>query len=104
MKTLAIAILVFNPVISNIIKTSRHHGKKLNFFNIPLWVKEERMSTKTMGMGIIIIGIIIILVGLFAGYIGLSNSTAIGTNKLLMAGFGLIVSIVGVVLMLRKSK
>ncbi len=60
------------------------------------------MSRKTLGVGLIIIGIIVIVLGLGAGYIGLSHSTTIGTNKLLLAGAGLVVDIVGVVLLVGK--
>ncbi len=61
------------------------------------------MPNKTIALALIVIGILIILVGLFAGYIGLSHSTAIGTNKLLMAGVGVIVAIVGFFLYSRKN-
>jgi len=61
------------------------------------------MSTKTIGIGLIVIGVLIILVGLGAGYIGLSHNTSIGTNKLIVAGVGLVVGIVGVVLAARKQ-
>jgi hypothetical protein len=62
------------------------------------------MSTKAMGIIVIIIGLLIITVGLLAGYIGLSPSHAIGPNKMIMAGVGLIVGIVGIVMVMRKGK
>ncbi len=60
------------------------------------------MSTRTIGIILIVVGILIIVVALFAGYIGLSHSTTIGTNKLILAAVGLVVAIVGGVLMARK--
>jgi hypothetical protein len=64
---------------------------------------EEFMSTKSIGIVLLILGILIILVGLFAGYIGLSASHTIGMKKILLAGGGLVVGIVGIVLMVRKT-
>lgn len=61
------------------------------------------MSTKMIGIVLLILGIVIILVALFAGYIGLSASHAIGMRKLLLAGGGLVVGVVGIVLMARKT-
>ncbi len=53
------------------------------------------MSTRTLGIIILIAGIIIILGSLGAGYIGLSASTAIGTRKILGAVVGLIIGLIG---------
>jgi hypothetical protein len=61
------------------------------------------MSTKSIGIVLLILGIVIILVALFAGYIGLSASHAMGLKKLLLAGGGLVVGVVGIVLMARKT-
>ncbi len=61
------------------------------------------MSRKTLALGLIIIGVLVIVVGLGAGYIGLSHTTTIGTNKLILSGAGLVVSIIGVVLMVQKK-
>lgn len=61
------------------------------------------MSRKTLAIGLIVIGIIVIIVALGAGYIGLSHSTTLGTNKLILAGAGLVCDIVGVVLMVQKK-
>jgi hypothetical protein len=69
-----------------------------------LCLQEEFMSTKVMGIIVTIIGLLIIAVGLSAGYIGLSSSRAIGPNKMIMAGVGLIVGIVGIVMVMRKGK
>lgn len=60
------------------------------------------MSKRTIGIVILIVGILIILGTLGAGYIGLSGSTAIGTKKLLGAAVGVIVGIVGVYLTASK--
>ncbi len=61
------------------------------------------MSAKLIGVGLIVVGVIIIVVALLAGRIGLSHSNAIGTSKMLMAAFGLIVAVVGGVLAARKK-
>jgi hypothetical protein len=60
------------------------------------------MSTKMMGIGLIVVGIIIIAVALSAGYIGLAHTTTLSTNKLIMAAAGLVVGIVGGILVGRK--
>ena len=60
------------------------------------------MSKRTIGILLLIAGIVIVLVALFAGYIGLSQSTSIGLRKELLALVGVIVGVVGVVLMVRK--
>ena len=61
------------------------------------------MSTKQIGLGLIIAGVLIIVVALLASHIGLSSSSAIGTKKIVMAAVGLIVAIVGAVLAARKK-
>ena len=60
------------------------------------------MSTKMMGIGLIVVGLIIIAVALLAGYIGLAHTTTLSTNKLILAAVGLVVGIVGGVLAGRK--
>ncbi len=60
------------------------------------------MSAKTLGIGLIVVGLVIIVVALSAGYIGLSHSTTIGTNKIILAVVGLVVGIVGGVMLARK--
>lgn len=60
------------------------------------------MSKRTIGIALLIVGILIILGSLGAGYIGLSGSAAIGTKKLLGAAVGVIVGIVGVYLTASK--
>lgn len=61
------------------------------------------MSKNTLGIVLIVLAVIIIVGSLGAGYIGLSATTAIGTKKILGAAVGLIVGIVGIVLMARKT-
>ncbi|MGD0003819.1 MAG: hypothetical protein ABSE06_06285 [Anaerolineaceae bacterium] len=61
------------------------------------------MSTKLIGVGLIVVGVLIIAVALLAGRLGLSHSNAIGTSKMLMAAVGLIVAVVGGVLTARKK-
>jgi hypothetical protein len=61
------------------------------------------MSKKTLGIVLIIVGILIVVVMLGAGYIGLSASHAIGLKKALGAAVGAIVAIAGIVLMAQKS-
>ena len=60
------------------------------------------MSKRTIGIILLVVGILIILGSLGAGYIGLSASTIIGTKKILGAVVGLIVDIVGIYLMVSK--
>ena len=63
------------------------------------------MSRKTIGLGLIIIGIVIIAGSLLADVIGLgAASEAIGWKQLLAAGIGLVVGVVGVILALQKKK
>ncbi len=60
------------------------------------------MSKRTIGIILLIVGILIILGSLGAGYIGLSASTVIGTKKILGAVVGVIVDIVGIYLIASK--
>ena len=63
------------------------------------------MSTKTIGLALIIIGVLVLAVSLLADYIGLGSGPAgIGWKQLLGAGIGLVAAIVGVVLSLRQKK
>jgi hypothetical protein len=61
------------------------------------------MSKRTIGIVILIVGLLIILGSLGAGYLGLSASTAIGTKKLLGAAVGVIVDIIGIYLIVSKQ-
>ncbi len=60
------------------------------------------MPVKTLSIGLIVIGLLVIAVALSAGYIGLSEDPTIGTHKLMLAAVGLIVGIAGIVLRTRK--
>ena len=63
------------------------------------------MSTKTIGIALIIIGVLVLAVSLLADYIGLGSVPAgMGGRQLLGVGVGLVVAVVGVVLTLRKKK
>jgi hypothetical protein len=63
------------------------------------------MSTKTIGLALIIIGVLVLAVSLLADYIGLGSVPAgIGLKQFLGAGIGLVAAIVGVVLSLRQKK
>ena len=61
------------------------------------------MSNKTLGIVLIVVGILIVVAMLFAHSLGLSASSAIGTKKILGAVVGAVIAIVGVVMMARKS-
>lgn len=60
------------------------------------------MSKRTIGIILLVVGILIILGSLGSGYIGLSASQAIGTKKILGAVVGLIVDVVGIYFMVSK--
>ncbi len=60
------------------------------------------MSKRTIGIILLVVGILIIIGSLGAGYLGLSASAAIGTRKILGAVVGVIVDIVGIYLMVSK--
>jgi len=63
------------------------------------------MSTKTIGIALIVMGALVLVISLLADYIGLgSGPVGIGWRQLTGAGVGLVVAIVGVVLTLRKKK
>ena len=63
------------------------------------------MSTKTIGIALIIIGVLVLAVSLLADYIGLGSGPAgIGWMQLIGVGVGLVVAVVGIVLALRQKK
>jgi hypothetical protein len=62
------------------------------------------MSTKRIGIGLIVVGLLIIVVALSAGYIGIAHSRTITPHKQMLAAFGLFVGIVGGILMILKKK
>ena len=61
------------------------------------------MSNKTIGILLIALGIIIVLVSLVADSLGIGNQMGIGWTQLLGAAIGVIMAIVGVWMVLRKS-
>jgi hypothetical protein len=62
------------------------------------------MSTKTIGIALIVVGVIMIAVALLATTLGLSHQAGFGTNKIAVTVVGVIVGIVGGYLMSRKNK
>lgn len=62
------------------------------------------MSSKTAGIVLIIVGIIIIVISLTADTIGIGRyPSAIGPLQWINAGVGLVIAFVGAALALRKS-
>jgi hypothetical protein len=61
------------------------------------------MSTKTIGIALIVVGVLMIVVALLANTLGLSHSASFGTSKIALSAVGLIVAIVGGFLMGRKK-
>ena len=63
------------------------------------------MSRKTIGLGLIIIGILALAISLFADYLGFSTDTSeIGWLQLLGMGIGLVVAVLGVFYTIQKEK
>ena len=63
------------------------------------------MSKKTIGLGLIVVGILILAISLSADYIGLGHSPAsIGWKQLIGAGIGLVVALVGVGFSVLRTK
>ena len=60
------------------------------------------MSKKSIGIILLIVGILIIVVSLGAGYLGLSASHILGFKKILGAVVGVVVDIVGIYLISSK--
>ena len=61
------------------------------------------MSTKTIGIILIVVGVLMIAVALLATTLGLSHNTGFGTSKIALTAVGLIVGVVGGYLMGRKK-
>jgi len=64
--------------------------------------QEEPMSKKTIGLVLVIVGVVILAVALLADTIGIGGSPGFGYRQLLMAGAGIIVALVGAGLALWK--
>ena len=60
------------------------------------------MSKKSIGIALLVVGILIIVVSLGAGYLGLSASHTLGLKKILGAGVGVVVDVVGIYLISSK--
>jgi uncharacterized protein YneF (UPF0154 family) len=61
------------------------------------------MSTKTIGIALVVVGVLMIVVALLATTLGLSHSAGFGTSKIALSAVGLIVGIVGGYLVSRKK-
>ena len=63
------------------------------------------MSKRTIGIGLIVIGVIVLIVSLAADSLGIGGAPGIGMKQLAGAGVGVVVAIVGGWLMMGdKSK
>ena len=63
------------------------------------------MSTKTIGLALIIIGILVLAVSLLADYLGLGSGPAtFGWKQWLGAGVGMVVALTGLGVTLRRKK
>ncbi|MDI6770440.1 MAG: hypothetical protein QMD04_12315 [Anaerolineales bacterium] len=63
------------------------------------------MSTKTIGLALLIIGILVLAVSLLADYLGLgSGPVTFGWKQWLGAGVGLVVALAGLGFILRRKK
>jgi len=60
------------------------------------------MSKKTIGLVLVIVGVIILVVALLADTIGIGGSPGFGYKQWLMAGAGIILALVGAGLALWK--
>lgn len=54
------------------------------------------MSKKTLGIGLIVLGVIVLIVSLAADSFGIGGTPGIGWKQLVGAGVGVIVAIVGI--------
>jgi len=61
------------------------------------------MSKKTIGLVLVIVGVIILAVALFADSLGIGGSPGFGWKQWIMAGAGIIVALVGAGLALWKT-
>jgi len=60
------------------------------------------MSKRTIGLVVIVIGVVIAVVALLLDVIGIGNKAGIGWMQLLGAGIGVVVALIGVWLALSK--
>jgi hypothetical protein len=73
--------------------------------NLNHFPEEENMSIKTIGVGLIIIGILVLAGSLSADLLGItSDPNHIGWLQWLGAGIGFIIAVVGVFLSLQRKK
>jgi hypothetical protein len=67
--------------------------------------KEANMSIKSIGIALIVLGVVVMAVSLLADVIGIGQDPrVIGPIQLGGAALGLVVAVIGVVLALRKEK
>ena len=59
-------------------------------------------GTKTVGIVVLVVGIVVLLLSLVADPIGIGGHPGIGRNQMLGAAAGAVVTVVGLVLTLRK--
>ncbi|MEW6718034.1 MAG: hypothetical protein AB1345_11095 [Chloroflexota bacterium] len=63
------------------------------------------MTSKTISIILIIIGVLALIVGLAADYIGLGKDPGVfGWKQMTVAGVGLVITLIGVVMAFRGSK
>jgi len=62
------------------------------------------MTRKYVGVTAIVLGALVLVVALVADLLGIGSDTGIGWKQLLGAGIGLVVALVGVWLLVGKSK
>lgn len=62
------------------------------------------MTKKTIGLILFIASALLLIVSLIADFIGIGTYPGINSAQLLGTGVGLVVSLVGIVLFLRKPK
>ncbi len=62
------------------------------------------MSARSIGIALIVIGVLGLIFSLLLDFIGIGKYPGIGTSQLLGAALGVIVAIVGIILVARKEK
>jgi len=66
--------------------------------------EEVLMARKTIGIVLLVSGIVIMAVSLFADVLGVTGNLSVGWKQLVGVGVGVIVTLVGVWLAWRKSQ